>query len=282
LPRGGPLVVLDVETGDVIWQISWANNWWGGHVMIGDSTMVGLNAYDNRLYAIGKGPSQTTVEAPLAALKQGESVVIKGSVTDVSPGTEDIALRMRFPNGVPAVADECMSEFMQYVYMQYERPEVEGVEVLVMVEDPNGEYYSTYVTTDKNGMFSMMWAPSVVGEYKVTALFEGSKSYCASEATTTFGVDSAPEYPESPTVEEIAAETASRTIAMLPQYPDVPTQEAIAHDAATRTIAMLPQYPECNPCPDMPAYTTIDIVIVVLVVVVMVLVLYCLFIKKQK
>ncbi len=280
IPRGGPLVVLDVESGDVLWELSWINNWWGGHVMIGDSIMVGLDGYDNRLYAIGKGPSSTTVEAPLTALKQGESVIIRGTVTDVSPGTEDIALRMRFPNGVPAIADACMTDWMQYVYMQYEKPDVEGVEVFIKIQDPNGEWYSATVTTDSNGVFSLMWAPAIVGEYHVTAMFEGTASYCPSEATTTFGVDTAPEYPESPTVEEIAAESASRTIAMMPPFPNVPTQEQIAADAASRTIAMLPSYPECNPCPEIPAYQTIDLVIIILVVVAIVIGLYAIIKKK--
>jgi len=279
LPRGGPLVVLDVETGDVIWQLSWVNNWWGGHVMIGDSIMVGLNGYDNRLYAMGKGPSATTVEAPLAALKQGENVIIRGTVTDVSPGTEDIALRMRFPNGVPAVADECMTDWMQYVYMQYEKPtDAAGVDVFVKVQDPNGEWFSDTVTTDSNGVFSLMWAPAIVGEYHVTAMFEGSASYCPSEATTTFGVDTAAEVPgyQGPSADEIA----TRTVNMMPQFPYVPTVEEIAADAAQRTINMLPPYPECNPCPDIPAYLTIDLVIIVLVVAAIVIGLYAIIRKK--
>ncbi len=280
IPRGGPLVVLDVETGNPIWELSWVNNWWGGHVMIGDSTMVGLNGYDNRLYAIGKGPSQTTVEAPLTALKQSDSVIIRGTVTDVSPGTEDIALRMRFPNGVPAVADECMTDWMHYVYMQYEKPEVEGVEVFIKIQDPNGDFYSATVTSDNTGVFSLMWAPSIVGEYHVTAMFEGSESYFQSMATTTFGVDSAPASPDYPTVDEIAAESASRTIAMMPPFPDVPTQEAIADDAARRTIAMLPQYPTPYPPAEIPAYQTIDLVVIVLVVVAIVIGIY-LIIKKK-
>jgi len=281
IPRGGPLVVLDVETGDVIWELSWINNWWGGHVMIGDSTMVGLNGYDNRLYAIGKGPSQTTVEAPLTALKQGDSVIIRGTVTDVSPGTNSIALTTRFPSGVPAIADENMTDWMQHVYMQYERPEdVQGVEVFIKVQDPNGDFYSQTVTSDSNGMFSMMWAPSLVGEYKVTAIFEGSKSYYPSEAETSFGVDPSPVYPESPTVDEIAAESASRTIAMLPPYPNVPTQEQIAADAASRTIAMLPPYPQPTQCPEIPAYQTIDLAVIVLVIVGIIIGIYIIIKKK--
>jgi hypothetical protein len=253
LPRGGPLVVLDVENGTVLWQLSWANNWWGGHVMIGDSTMVGLNAYDNRLYAIGKGPTQTTVSVKTNVIAQGNSVLIDGSILDIAPGTEDYALTARFPNGVPAVSDESMTDFMQYVYMQYERPnDIEGVEVFLKVQDPNGEWYSATVTTDGNGVFSHMWTPAVVGEYHVTAMFEGSKSYYASQATTAFGVDEPAATVEVPSADEIADTTVNR----MPAYPTIP---------------------------DIPAYLTIDLIILIIAAVSMVigLVVY-LALKKQK
>jgi len=253
LPRGGPLVVLDVENGTKIWELSWVNNWWGGHVMIGDSTMVGLNGYDNRLYAIGKGPSATTVSIQNDVISLGSSVLIKGTVMDVSPGTDDYALTARFPNGLPAVADEDMTDWMQYVYMQYERPaEVEGVEVFLKIRDPNGDWYSTTVTTDENGVFSHMWAPAIVGEYHVTAMFEGSKSYCVSQATTTFGVDDAPAAEDVPSAAEIAETTVNR----LPAYPAIP---------------------------EIPAYLTIDLIILVIaaVGVVIGLIVY-MALRKQK
>ena len=167
------------------------------------------------------------------------------------------------------------------MYKQFEAPaDVEGVNVFIKVQDPNGDYYSETVTTDENGVFSMMWAPSIVGEYKVTAIFEGSNAYYSSEATTTFGVDAAPATAgyQGPSADEIA----TRTVNMMPQFPYVPTAEEIAADAAQRTINMLPPYPECNPCPEIPAYQTIDLVVIILVVVVLVIGLYCCFMKKQK
>jgi len=280
IPRGGPLVVLDVETGDPIWELSWINNWWGGHVMIGDSTIVGLNGYDNRLYAIGKGPSATTVSIQNDVISQGSSVLIKGTVMDVSPGTDDIALQLRFPNGVPAIADENMTDWMHYVYMQWPTTyEVEGVKVFIKFEDPNGEYYSATVTTDETGMFSNSWAPSIVGDYKVTAIFEGSESYYTSYATTTFTVDSsmaAPGY-QGPSADEIA----QKTVSQIPAYPDVPTAEEIAADAAQRTINMLPAYPESPEIPEIPAYLTIDLAIIAAVAIAIIIGLYAI-IKKQK
>ena len=166
-----------------------------------------------------------------------------------------------------------------YVYKNFEKPaDVEGVEGFVKILDPNGDYYSTKVTTDSKGRFSHMWYPAVVGEYQVTAIFEGTESYYSSEETTTFGVDAVADAPgyQGPSADEIA----TRTVNMMPQFPDVPTAEEIAADAAQRTINMLPQYPECNQCAEIPAYQTIDLVIIVLVVVAIIIGLY-LIIKKK-
>jgi hypothetical protein len=209
--------------------------------------------------------------------------MVKGKVTDVSPGTEDIKLRLRFPNGVPAVADESMSQWMLYVYKQFACPtDVKGVDVFVRIQDPNGDYYSTTVTADGSGAFSMAWAPQIVGMYHVTVLFQGSASYYPSWATTSFVVDATPAAPSynGPTTDEIAANTAQRTIAMLPPYPDVPTQEEVAADAAARTIAMLPAYPTPYPPAEIPAYQTIDLAVIVLVIVGIIIGIY-LIIKKK-
>ena len=291
MPRGAPFICLNATTGDVIWRADglFRGTTWGGNALIGDSVMVTFDTYDNRLYAVGKGPSQTTVSAAPKTIPSGRSIIIEGTVMDVSPGTKDLALQMRFPNGVPVVSDEAMSDWMLYVYKNFERPvDVEGVEVFVKILDPNGDYYSARVTTDSNGRFSHMWYPAVIGEYHVTVMFEGSLSYYPSQETTTFGVDTAPQDPgyQGPS----AAEIAQRTINMLPPYPDVPTQEQIAHDAATRTIAMLPAYPDVptasevagetvSQLPDVQTYT---LVIIVLVVIAIIILLYCCFIKKQK
>jgi hypothetical protein len=285
LPRGAPFLCINATTGAVIWRANglFRQTGWGGLAIIGDSIIATMDTYDQRVYAIGKGPSALTVEMTTDVTTLGNSILVKGKVTDVSPGTKDLILQNRFPNGVPAVADESMSDWMLHVYKQYPCPtDVKGVDVFVKILDPNGDYYSTIVTADGSGAFSMAWIPQIVGMYQVTVLFQGSASYYPSWATTSFVIDQAPDYPEAPTVEEIAAESASRTIAMLPPYPDVPTQEQIAADAASRTIAMLPPYPQPTQCPEIPAYPISDIVIIILVVVVLVIGLYCCFMKKQK
>ena len=179
LPRGAPLVVLDVETGEKIWELNWANNWWGGVVMIGDSTMVGMNAFDNRIYSIGKGPTKITIDAPSLASDWGEKIVLRGTVTDISPGTQTSAIKMRFPNGVAAVSDGDMKAWMEHVYYQFEMPMVSGVPVkLEVVVDPNGNWYDIGTAyTDATGFYSIDWEPPVPGHYLILASFEGSNAY---------------------------------------------------------------------------------------------------------
>jgi len=282
-PRGAPFICLDMITGDEIWRADglFRQTYWGSNAIIGDSIIATMDVYDQRVYAIGKGPSATTVEAPLTAITQGRSATIRGKVTDVSPGTEDIKLKLRFPNGVPAVADESMSKWMLYVYKQFECPaDVKGVEVFLKILDPNGEYYGVHVTTDEKGRFSHMWTPGVVGEYHVTAIFEGSESYYPSEETTVFGVDQAPaEYPQPPTAEEIADMTADRTVSKLPAYPDVPS----ASEVAQETVNQMPAYPEMLDMPEIPAYLTIDLVIIAAVAIAIIIgIVSYLALRKQK
>ena len=278
--RGAPLICLNLTNGDKLWQLPYRQSEWSSTAIIGDSIMVAQNTYDQFLYAIGRGASKTSVEAPLTAITQGSSVIIRGTVMDVSPGTTEPVIAIRFPDGVPAMSDASMEDWMCYVYNQFGRPtDVEGVEVFVKIQDPNGDWYSETVTTDINGVFSMMWAPDIAGEYKVTALFEGSKSYFGSQASTAFGVDQAAEglgY-QGPSADEIA----QKTVSQLPAYPDVPTAEEIAADAAQRTINMLPAYPEMPDIPDIPAYLTIDLAIIAAVVIAIIIGLYGI-IKKQK
>jgi hypothetical protein len=131
-----------------------------------------------------------TVAASPKVSVEGGKVLVEGMVTDVSPGTNDAALTMRFPNGVPAVSDANMSDWMLYVYKQFERPvDVVGVEVIVSVLDPNTNSYEVgRTTTDASGFFKLMFEPEVPGEYTVTATFEGSEAYYGSFAETAVGV----------------------------------------------------------------------------------------------
>jgi hypothetical protein len=202
LPRGAPFICLNVTTGDEIFRIDGLRGtYWGGTALIGDSIIAFHDTYDQRIYTIGKGPSATTVTAAPEVSVHGSSVLLKGMVTDVSSGTEEYALDARFPNGVPAVSDESMSDWMKYVYMQFPRPaNATGVEVTLSVLDPNNNYYEIgTATTDANGMYKLLWEPLVPGEYTVIATFTGTEGYWPSQAETAIGVTETPEATPPPT-----------------------------------------------------------------------------------
>ena len=195
-PRGAPFYCLDAETGELIWRADglFRQTRWGGRAIIGDSIIAAMDTYDQRLYAIGKGPSATTVTAPDIGVAQGSSVMIRGTVMDVSVGTASPEITARFPNGVPAISDESMSEWMAYVYKLFQMPVATGVDVTVDVIDANGNYRNIgTATTAASGFYSLAWTPDIDGPYTVIATFAGTGGYYPSYAETAFVVDKAPE-----------------------------------------------------------------------------------------
>jgi len=191
MPRGAPFVCLNATSGAEIWRVDGLirGHWWGGRPIIGDSIIATYNTIDQQIYAIGKGPSATTVTAPNIGIQLGSSMMISGTVNDVSAGAK--ASTARFPNGVAAVSDDSMSEWMKYVYMQFPKPtNVIGVQVTISVVDNNGNYREIGTTTSSSdGYYSLPWIPDIPGKYLVYASFEGSEAYYPSHAETAFIVD---------------------------------------------------------------------------------------------
>jgi hypothetical protein len=194
-PRGSPYFALDVETGQVVWKIDGAfrQTQWGGRSMIGDSIIITQDTFDQQIYAIGKGPSSMTVSAPDVSVAVNKPVLVKGTIMDISPGTQSTALQLRFPNGVPAIADACMSEWMLYVYKQFDRPHnAVGVPVTIAAVDPNGNYVTLGNTiSDASGNYVVEFTPNTEGQYTIYAYFDGSASYYGTSAQDTLLVTSA-------------------------------------------------------------------------------------------
>ena len=209
-PRGAPFVCLNATTGEVIWSIygMFRQTDWGGPAVMGDSIIATMDTYNQMVYAIGKGPSKTTVEASPEIAVHGNKILVKGTVTDISPATDDIVIQKRFPNGVPAVADESMSDWMLYVYKQFPCPaNVKGVEVIVEVLDPNNNYYEVArATSDGSGFYSATFEPPVPGRYTIIARFAGSKAYYGSHAETAIYVEEAPPTTATPPPAESIAD----------------------------------------------------------------------------
>jgi len=190
--KGAKLYCLNATTGDMIWSsLSFDIV---GSPACADGYMLWFNGYDNQIYAYGKGPSATTVTASPKVSVHGSNVLVEGYVTDISPGTEEYAQTARFPNGVPAIAGESMSAWMEYLYQQQPMPtNATGVEVTLDTIDPNGNFiHIDTVTSDMSGGFKKMFTPEVPGEYTIIATFAGSESYYASYAETYIGVSQAP------------------------------------------------------------------------------------------
>ncbi|KON32435.1 MAG: hypothetical protein AC479_07525 [miscellaneous Crenarchaeota group-6 archaeon AD8-1] len=156
------------------------------NLIIADGFLCYYNYYDNSIYCIGKGPTKTTVTAPDIEVPKGSSVLIQGSVIDISPGTLQDEQTKRFPHGVPAVSDESIGPWMENLYMQ--KPyseEITGVEVTLEVVDPNNDRYQIgTVESEPSGIYAYDFAPSDPGLYKIIATFQGSDSYWPSVAET--------------------------------------------------------------------------------------------------
>jgi hypothetical protein len=199
-------IVLNCTDGSIAWK---ALGFYGREPSaIADGYMVAFNSYDAQIYVFGRGPTQTTAQVTDDTIKSGDSVLITGTVIDVSSGTRDSDRSARFPNGVAAVSDASQEAWMEYVYMQQEKPtNATGVTVEVYVVDANGNYRVIGTTTaDANGFYSLNWTPDISGKYTVYAMFDGSESYYASQASTAFMVDEAS---PTPTAEPLQPESVA-------------------------------------------------------------------------
>jgi outer membrane protein assembly factor BamB len=195
LYNGYSIYCLNATTGQEIYKmLSWSGQTGGGGAntaILADNSLVYYNYYDNQLYCISKGPTQTTVTAPNLAAQIDQSIVISGSVMDKSAGTTQNEQAARFPNGVSVASDESTSAWMEYVYMDQSKPtNFTGVQVTLNVVDANGNYRTIgTTTTDASGTYGFTWKPDISGQYTVIATFAGNKGYYGSYAEAYFAVD---------------------------------------------------------------------------------------------
>jgi hypothetical protein len=154
---------------------------------VADGYLIATGDLDGNLYALGQGTTSTSVTAQQQV---GGSVLIQGSVLDKSPASSSADVASKYPDGVPAISDDNMSVWMDYLHMQNATllntpPAVNGVPVSLTAVDPNGNYITIgTVTSDGSGSFMYQWTPTTAGLYKVYATFAGSNSYFSSYAET--------------------------------------------------------------------------------------------------
>ena len=244
--RGGGMWCVDASTGTLLWKITG----WFEYPVIADGYLVALNGGDMQLYAFGKGQTATTISAPDVAISQGVPVLIKGTITDQSPGTTSMGVPAK---GTPAVSDASMSAWMEYLYMAKPMPtNATGVKVHLTAIDPNGNFQDIgYATSDVAGNYALKWTPPVFGVYTVTATFEGSNSYYSSSSETEFSI-----IPASQTA-VVVTPTPAATQTVVPTV--VPT-------APATTIAPTPSPVVNPPASPMPTATLIAIAAVIIIV----------------
>jgi hypothetical protein len=189
--KGATAKAINATTGQEIWAISdYTSEFTTISYAIADGYNTWFNGYDGQVYTVGRGPTQTTVTAPNAGLASGQSVIISGTVTDISAGTQQTQLKADFPNGVPVSSDASMGDFMGYVYQQQPLPtNFTGVQVSISVTDSNGNNRVIgTATTDASGRYTLTWSPDISGNFGVTANFAGTNGYYPSSAETSFNV----------------------------------------------------------------------------------------------
>jgi len=190
---GAQQLAVNCTTGQLVWSIHAFNV--NGLPAIAYGIMTLINAYDNQIYAYGRGPSGTTVTVPSPTGVAGTPMIISGTVMDKSAGSTQEAVAANFPNGLPCVSDDSMSAWMEYVYMQQPNPtNATGVTVSIDAIDPNNNcVHLGTVTSDTSGTFGYAWTPpNIPGKYTIIATFAGSGAYYGSYAETYAYVQQAP------------------------------------------------------------------------------------------
>ncbi|MFB3889850.1 MAG: PQQ-binding-like beta-propeller repeat protein [Candidatus Bathyarchaeia archaeon] len=243
--RGGKFMCFDVYTGKLLWSIA-------GKLRMGavsNGYYTSLQSLDGQIYTFGKGPSATTVSAPQAGVRKGEPVMITGTVTDQSPSSK----------GTPAISDESMTPWMEYLYMQRPRPtNATGVPVKVTCYDPNGNFQAIgTVTSDDGGSFGIAFTPPLEGSYYIRATFEGTQSYGDSYATTYMVVG--PAAPAPAVVTPTPPVTTATPPASTPPPVTTPPTQSVSPS--------LPPPPEQAPQTEMYVIAAVVVIIVVVAAV---------------
>jgi hypothetical protein len=207
--HGGRFYVINTTSGNLIWSAPSFAITNAGNGLVSDGYLVVPNAYDNQLYCYNKGQSATSITIQNDVISTGNAVLIKGTVSDQSPGDTCLGIPAA---GTPAISDDSMTPWMEYLYMQHPMPtNATGVPVRLIAVDPNGNTQDIgTVTTNIKGNYFVSWTPPVSGLYTVTATFEGTNSYYKSDAQTAFVVSEAPS--TSPAITPSIAPTIAPTV----------------------------------------------------------------------
>ncbi|HLN44858.1 MAG TPA: PQQ-binding-like beta-propeller repeat protein [Candidatus Sulfotelmatobacter sp.] len=191
ITRGWQLHAINATTGEEVFKVKLTGNLGA----IADGYMAISESYTGTLYVLGKGKSQTTVTAPDIGVPLGTSVVLKGTVVDLSPAQ----------SGTPAVSKESMSTQMEYLHKQlpidgiWHNETITGVPVSLTAIGSDGSVVDigSVTTNGYYGTFSKTWTPPKQGDYEIVASFAGDDSYGSSAASTSISIGPAPTTPNT-------------------------------------------------------------------------------------
>jgi hypothetical protein len=250
--RGNMYLCFDAYSGKILWNVSGAL----GSKAIADGYLLASNENDGFAYCFGKGQTETTVTVQNDVISKGSTMLIKGTVMDQSPAQ---------PN-TPAVSDDSMTEWMNYMQMQKPMPtNVQGVQVVLTATAPDGSTVDIGQTTsDGYGYFQFSWTPPSTGNYKIQATFAGSQSYWSSTAETGITVTAAtltsPSV-TSPTTSQAPSETST------PNQSASPSASASASTTASATASpSVAPPPSTEAAPSMTLYVALAVAAAVIVV----------------
>jgi hypothetical protein len=192
--RDWSVYCLNADTGEEIWTVYNPMR----PAAFADGYLVTQNTYDGYLYVFGQGKTEMTVSAPETAVPLGESMVIGGSVLDMSPAQP----------GTPCVSEDVMNIQMEYLHLQqpidsiWHNVTIEGVEVSLTAMDVNDPMnyvdLGTVTTNGYTGEFGMEWTPTEEGFYEIYASFGPTEAYGSSSASTFVSVGPAPQETQTP------------------------------------------------------------------------------------
>jgi outer membrane protein assembly factor BamB len=184
ITRGWGLHCINATTGEGILNITTP-----GPAVVADGYL-SVGCSDGYQYVFGKGQTATTVTAPDVEVPKGTSVMIRGTVLDMSPAQPD----------TPCVSKESMTTWMEYLHKQqpidgmWHNETITGVPVTLTAIDSDGNYIDlgTVTTSGYYGTFGLAWTPTEEGTYEIIASFESDDSYGSSGASTYVTVGPAP------------------------------------------------------------------------------------------
>ncbi len=193
ITRGWGTHCINATTGEKIWSIMITGAAGAREGDFGPITdgYISLLSGDGYQYVFGKGKSKTTVDSPDTAVPLGTTVLVKGTITDLSSAQ---------PN-TPCVSKDSMSTQMEYLHKQmpidgiWHNETITGVPVALtaIASDGSSVDLGTVTSDGYYGTFEKAWKPPNEGTYKIIASFAGDDSYGSSSAATALAVGPATE-----------------------------------------------------------------------------------------